>query len=102
MENNYEVLNPWGEVDPIPLRGIVSRLPDLKKAKIGLFCNYKRAARPILTVVEKKLKERFPDCKTKWYIKQDMVNILQVKAEDKARFDKWIKEVDCVIAAIGD
>ena len=102
MSNKCEVISAWGEVDPIPLKGITPRLADLKKAKIGLFCNYKRAAGPILTAIEKKLKERFPDCQTKWFIKHDMVKILQVKDEDKTKFDEWIKEVDGVIAAIGD
>ena len=43
----YEVLSPWAEVDPIPLRGISPRVDTLAGKKIGLFANFKRAAKPI-------------------------------------------------------
>jgi hypothetical protein len=102
MSNQYEVLSPWAEVDPIPLRGISPRLAVLKGKKIGLFCNYKPAARPILTAVEEKLKERFPTCETIWYMQNEMVSIAKMKGEGRARFDEWIKGVDGVIAATGD
>ena len=34
MNSQYEVLSPWAEADPIPLRGISPRLTDLKDKKI--------------------------------------------------------------------
>jgi hypothetical protein len=102
MSNQYEVLNPWAEVDPIPLRGISPRLADLKGKRIGLFCNYKRAARPILTIVEEKLKEKFPNCDTIWFMQNEMVPIVKMQGEMRARFDEWLKGVDGVIAAVGD
>ena len=51
----YEVLSPWAAADPIPLRGINPRLKDLEGKKIGLYANWKQPARPILTLVERKL-----------------------------------------------
>ena len=60
MDMQYEVLNPWAEADPIPLRGISPRVADLKGKSIGLFINHKTPAPLIQTVVEKKLKERYP------------------------------------------
>ena len=57
---SYEVLNPWADADPIPLKGLTApRVTDRVGKKIGLFVNDKRAALPIRTVLERKLKERF-------------------------------------------
>jgi len=53
----YEVLSPWAEADPIPLKGLSPRLDDLAGKKIGLLCNNKRAAPLILNVTERILKE---------------------------------------------
>ena len=60
MEAKYKVLNPWAEVDPVPVRGISPRVDNLAGKKIGLFVNYKRAARPIGLSLEKRLKAMFP------------------------------------------
>ena len=60
----FKVLNPWAEVDPIPPRGISPRLNTLAGKKIGLFANFKRASRPIVAEVEKRLKAMYPDCET--------------------------------------
>jgi hypothetical protein len=45
----YAVLSPWAEVDAVPLQGIAPRIDDLPRKKIGLFYNFKPAARPVLT-----------------------------------------------------
>jgi hypothetical protein len=97
----YEVLSPWAEVDPKPLRGISPRLAGLEGKKIGLFANYKRAARPIVAEVEKRLKERFPGIQTSLYDSRGS-NVLESETENKARFEAWAKEVDAVVAAVGD
>ena len=107
MNNQYEVLSPWAEIDPITLRGISPRVTELSGRKIGLFCNYKRAAPAILNAVEQRLKERFPTCQTSRYVLPQMVtavapNIIGMKPEDRAGFDEWLKGVDAVIAAVGD
>jgi hypothetical protein len=101
--SQYEVLSPWSEVDPLPVRGLSPRLEGLNGKKIGLAFNFKTASRPILSVVERKLKERFPTCKTSWF------NILSRNEKSpsdmklaEAEFVEWIKEVDAVITAVGD
>jgi hypothetical protein len=103
VKGEYEVLNPWAEVDPVPLRGISPRLTDIAGKRIGLFSTWKRAAKPILTAVEMKLKERYPDCETSWYMSSNKRwSALQMEGEDKTRFQEWVQGVDAVVAAIGD
>ena len=100
-EYQYEVLSPWAEVDPIPLRGISPRVDTLEGKKIGLFANFKRAARPIQSYVEKKLKERFPDCETSLFDSR-LPNVTETETENQEKFTAWAKEMDAVIAAVGD
>lgn len=107
MNNQYEVLSPWADIDPIPVRGISARLTGLSGKRIGLFCNYKRAAPAILDAVERRLKERFATCQISRYMLPQMVTavavtIVKMKPEERARFDEWLKGVDAVIAAVGD
>lgn len=97
----YEVQSPWAEVDPIPLRGISPRIDTLAGKKIGLFANFKRAARPIQDYVGKKLKEEFPDCETSLFDSR-APNVTETETENKEKFTAWAKEVDAVIAAVGD
>ena len=96
-----EVLSPWAEADPVPLKGLAPRLADLAGKKIGLLCNNKRAAPLILDVTEKILKERFPTSETsRFWAKSFSVSSLE--ADRRAEFDKWIDGVDAVVAAVGD
>jgi hypothetical protein len=99
----YEVLSPWADVDVVPLKGIRPRLTTLAGKKIGLAFNFKTAARPILSVVERILKERFPTCETSWF------NILSRNEKSptdmkigEAEFAEWIKGLDAVVTAVGD
>ncbi len=100
-EYQWEVLSPWAEVDPIPVRGISPRVDTLAGKKIGLFANFKRAARPIQAVVERRLKERFPDSETSLF-DSTLPNVTETETENKDRFAAWAKETDAVIAAVGD
>ena len=101
MEGQYEVLSPWAEADPVPLRGISPRLTDLTDKTIGLFCSkYKVASLPILNTVEKKLKERFPSLKFSMF--EFRFNLEVTEAKLKSAFDDWVKGVDAVVAAVGD
>jgi len=101
MDNQYAVLSPWAEVDPISVKGIAPRLDSLSGKKIGLFCNFKRAARPMLTVVSEKLKARFPSCELIWYY-TPRLHVVEIESEEKAKFEDWINKVDAVVAAVGD
>ncbi len=97
-EWQYEVLSPWAEVDPIPPRGISPRVDTLAGKNIGLFVNMKRAARPIQAYVEKKLKERFPDCQTSYFDAPSQ----RYLADNQEKYAAWAREMDAVITAVGD
>jgi len=97
----YEVLSPWAEADPIPLKGLAPRLDRLDNKKIGLLCNSKRAAPHILDVTERLLKEKFPGVQlTRFEGRSFSVSALEPAR--KTEFEDWLKGVDAVIAAVGD
>jgi hypothetical protein len=97
----YEVLSPWAEADPIPLKGLSPRLDKLDGKKIGLFCNNKRAAPVIQDAVEKLLKEKFPTVKISRFVGKSF-SVSSLEKAREAEFNDWIKGVDAVIAAVGD
>jgi len=97
----YEVLSPWAEVDPIPLRGISPRVDTLAGKKIGLFANFKRAAMPIAREIEKRLKERFPDSEINLY-HSTAPNVDESVEQDAAKFEAWAKGANAVVAVVGD
>lgn len=99
--SQYEVLSPWAEADPVPLRGISPRLTDLLGKKIGLFRNFKRAAKPMLTVVEEKLKERYPISEVSWF-DSTAINVLETETENKEKFREWVRGIDAAITSFGD
>jgi hypothetical protein len=98
--HQYEVLNPWAEVDPKPVRGISPRLASLEGKKIGLFGNYKRASIPMLTSFEKRLKEKYSTSQTSVFHSTGW-NVIAAENE-KAKFESWLKGLDAVVAAVGD
>ena len=100
-EGFYEVLSPWAEADPVPYRGISTRISDLAGKKIGLFCNTKRVAEPTLKVIEDRLKKKFPTVTFSWFFNL-APNEAIVAQTRKDEFDNWLKGVDAVIAAYGD
>lgn len=100
-ESRYEVLSPWAEVDPIPLRGISERIDSLAGKKIGLFANYKRAALPIAQSIEKRLNTMFPDSETSLFHSRQW-NVIETETENRDRFEAWAKGVDAVILVVGD
>ncbi len=100
MNGQYEVLNPWAEVDPIPLRGLSPRLTDMTGKKIGLFINSKIVARPMQDIVEKKLKERFPTLEFSRFVR--IPNISMAETENWDKYKEWVKGVDAVILSHGD
>ncbi len=98
----YEVLSPWAEADPIPLRGISPRVPDLSGRRIGLFANNKPAAPRIMAVLEQKLRQRFPSSEISRYDAREGFALLQMKGNDRQRFEQWAKGVDAIVASVGD
>ena len=100
-ETQYEVLSPWADVDPVPVRGLSPRVDTLRGKTIGLFANFKRAAVPIQDEVARRLKERFPDCETSLF-HSTLPNVTETETENRERFEAWAREVDAVVAAVGD
>jgi hypothetical protein len=100
VDNQYEVLNPWGDADPVPLQGITPRPTDLEGKTIGLFAGHKRASRPILTEIEKLLKESFPT--STFSLFQCNENIEVTESAEKDKFEEWLKGVHAVVCAVGD
>ena len=97
----FEVLSPWADVDPIPLRGISPRIPTLAGKKIGLFVNPKRAAMPIAESIDKRLKSMYPDIQTIVFHSTE-ANVNEIETKNKERFTAWAKGLDAAIAVVGD
>src|SRR5450432_3721173 len=98
---DYEVLSPWADADPVPLRGIAMRPADLAGTKIGLFSNRKRAAQLILGAFERELLKKFPTAQTSWYA-CTTINTPEMLTEGKARFEAWVSSVDAVVLSVAD
>ncbi len=99
MVGQYEVLNPWAEVDPKPVRGINPRLSGLAGKKIGLFRNDKRAALPMANAVEARLKEKFPDIQFTSFLRPENLAVVDV---NKEKFEEWARGLDGAIFFTGD
>ena len=98
----YQVLSPWAEADPVPLKGLTApRVDNLAGRKIGLFVNYKRAAMPSAEAVVKQLKSRYPDAEYSFYESREW-NVNVIETDDKDKFTAWVKGVDAIVATIGD
>jgi hypothetical protein len=98
---DYEVLSPWADADPVPLRGISPRPADLAGKKIGLFSNRKRAAVLTLGAVERELLEKFPTAQTSWY-ESSTINTPEMLTEGRAKFVAWVASVDAVVLSVAD
>ncbi len=101
QENQYEVLSPWAEADPVPLRGINPRPDGIAGKKIGFFANSKRAAALILSAVEQGLRERYPSVTTSRYEFTE-VNVPEIETKNRTKFEEWVRGVDAVVLAVGD
>ena len=97
----YEVLSPWADADPRPMRGISPRIDTLEGKKIGVFANSKRSAMPQARTVERKLKEKFPTIQTSIYNSLEF-NVAVMDTPNKDKFTAWINDVDAVVALVGD
>jgi hypothetical protein len=102
MNPEYQVLSPWADIDPLPLKSIAPRLTDLSGKKIGLFALSKPASRPIVLSVGEKLKKRFPGITLDLYDSFTTWTVMQIDTDNKSRFEEWVKGVDAVVGAVGD
>ncbi len=105
-DSKYEVLNPWADADAPSLRGLTPRLTDLEGKTLGLLYNHKLKARPMLTVIEDKLKKRFPTLKISWYLLGSDFAIRKYLGREQDTMDPklwdWVNGVDAVISGAGD
>ena len=97
----YEVLSPWAEAEPLPLRGITPRPKELAGKKIGLYLNHKRAGHLSLSAFERELLARVPSATTSWYPCTGH-NIPEMLTEGKAKFEAWVSSVDAVVLSVAD
>jgi hypothetical protein len=97
----FEVLSPWADVDPIPLRGISPRIENFAGKKIGLFVNPKRAAMPIAQSIDRRLKAMYPDVQTIIYHSVG-ANVNEIETKNKEKFTAWAKGLDAAIAVVAD
>jgi hypothetical protein len=100
-EYQYEVMNPWADVDPFTPRGVSPRLDNLDGKKIGLFANSKRSALPQARMLEKKLKEKNPTIQTDIYHAPDP-NYIAHDSPEWGKYSTWIKSLDAVVLMVGD
>jgi len=100
-DSQFEVLSPWADVEPIPLKGISPRIETLSGKKIGLFVNPKRAALPIAESIDSRLKTMYPDVQTIMY-RSYGANVNEIETENKEKFTAWVKGIDAAIAVVGD
>ena len=103
----YYALNPWAEAELQSLRGLSPSLQGLEGKTIGLLYNAKVSAKPILSVIEKELKNKFPALKTSWYDARPHTLTgkhggVEQEPEDRPGFTEWVSEIDAVISAVGD
>jgi hypothetical protein len=100
MSEQYAVLSPWADVDPIQVRGISPRLKDFSHQKIGLFLNNKPAADPTARRVEENLRIRFPGLSFSRFVR--IPNVSVKDTPDMVRFEEWLKGVDAIIFSVAD
>ncbi len=98
----YAVLNPWAEVDPVPLKGLAPRLDTLNGKKIGLFINFKDTATMILTELEKKMREKYPGIDFVWWGDLKVKEPAELEGPRKDKFDEWVNLIDAAVFAVGD
>ncbi|GAB7020704.1 hypothetical protein [Halostagnicola sp. A-GB9-2] len=79
---------------------LVPRVTSLEGKHIGLYDNGKPAAEPLLTAVQEKLAQRYPDATFEWY---HVEHLNQIKSDDEQEsVVDWAENVDIGIGAIGD
>jgi hypothetical protein len=98
----YEVLSPWADTDPLPLRGITPRLDAVEGKRVGLYANYKRAAVPVQDAVEVELRRRFGEAISIERFHQAGSNDIGSSPDEGPRFAEWLEGLDAVIVAVGD
>ena len=99
--NQYGVLSPWAEADPVPLKGLAPRLESFEGKTVGFFQNFKQASKQMTRSMEEKLKERYPGIKTTLFDSTDQ-NVNVIETDKKDEFVQWAKGIDAAILSDGN
>ena len=100
MTVHYEVMSPWADVDPVPVKGVSSRLDHMAGKTIGFFLNSKIAAKPMSKIIEEKLKQKYQSINFSRFIR--IPNISMAETPEKDNYVEWLKGLDAVIYSHGD
>jgi hypothetical protein len=100
MSTDYEVLSPWADIDPVPVKGISPRLDGLEEKTFGFFMNSKIAAEPMADIMEEKIKEKYPSMTFSRFVR--IPNISMEETPEKEEYAEWLKGMDAVIYTHGD
>jgi len=100
MSKDYEVMSPWADIDPVPVRGITPRLDSLEGKTLGFFLNSKTAAEPMSEVIEEKIKEKYPSMNFSRFVR--LPNISMAETTEKEKYIEWLKGLDAVVYTHGD
>ena len=90
----FEVLNPRGKIEAVPVSPPPPRITDLNGKTIGLYSNSKPGMDNLYTVFEELLKQKYPTVKVK-----TMTGAFLIRDEDA---DAMAKEVDAFVYGVGD
>ena len=90
----FEVLNPRGKIEAVPVSPLPPRITDLNGKTIGLYSNSKPGMDNLYTVFEELLKQRYSDVRVK-----TMSGAFLIRDEDA---DTLAKEIDAFVYGVGD
>ena len=100
MTIHYEVMSPWADIDPVPVKGVSSRLDEMAGKNIGFFLNSKIAAEPMSDIIEEKFKEKYQSINFSRFVR--IPNISMAETPEKEKYVEWLKGLDAVIYTHGD
>lgn len=94
------LVTPGSETEDTERKPLAARVDSLEGKTIGLYDNGKPAGEPLLTAVQEKLSERYPDATFEWF---HVEHLNQIKRDDVQNdVVEWAQGVDTAIGAIGD
>ena len=89
-----ELLNPRGEIEPLPTLAPAPRVTDLAGKGVGLYWNSKPGMDNFFTVFEELLKKKYPTATANL-----IRGAFEIRDEDA---DAWVPEIDTFVYGVGD
>ena len=97
----YTVLSPWAEVDQSQLYGLSPRLDTLNGKTVGMFGDFMKIATYMLKVVEKHIREKYPEANFSYYEYTTETTDIAKDGAELPKFNAWLETVDCVLVFYG-